>query len=549
MHRIPLALLWEMSVKGRWPLPGFFLLGNLMPMFIYTALSQLAVDYDDPALLNMHIIFLPLVMFQCAIGIVAAQGTLSRLYATPISTSMLVAWHGMSGGLLLAMEIAVALWLQNLLFGFSYPIAGPSLFAATAWMAAQPLVCTSHRTISSFCVIASPSVLLFLWLHSRYGSWFAQPTHYWSPVSIADACTLLAVATVFHFVTVTVVKRDRCGERMPSLNGWKWLVQKWEARGRSALIPDRPFASLEEAQRWYEWQPKGIAFPVIVLLAVSAGVVATVARIVALGDAETNLRDLHEGLLGGGGILSIIAGIAGLLVGSTATGKTQRHREVTIRDLADQTEFERMGDFLATRPFDNATFAHAILSTAARSTIIAWGFWATVLAAVFVARLFAGGAWEPILPAEVRYWYLPLTLLGVWVVMTNISTVTMTGRGSKFIFTGVISGVALLVVSSIARSGASQATEALVVPFLWSISVLVVAGTVWAFKIATERNMVTMSLLMKLTFAAVLVTAVAVALKPADMHNVGYMLIVAFASLTILPFATAPLGIAWNRHR
>jgi len=47
----------------------------------------------------------------------------------------------------------------------------------------------------------------------------------------------------------------------------------------------------------------------------------------------------------------------------------------------------------------------------------------------------------------------------------------------------------------------------------------------------------------------VLVTAVAVALKPADMHNVGYMLIVAFASLTILPFATAPLGIAWNRHR
>ena len=162
MHTIPAALLWEIFYRGRTAIIGCFLLGNLMPMLVYTAMSRFAVDPADPAFLNMHILFLPLMMFQFAIGIVFAQGSLARLYAAPISTPTLVAWHMVPGSVLLAAEVAIAIWVQNTVFGYDYPVLGPSLFAAVAWAAAQVLVCVSQRTLSTFVVTASPIVVFLL---------------------------------------------------------------------------------------------------------------------------------------------------------------------------------------------------------------------------------------------------------------------------------------------------------------------------------------------------------------------------------------------------
>lgn len=37
MRSIPQALMWEMFSHGRWHILGFFVLGNLLPLFVYGA--------------------------------------------------------------------------------------------------------------------------------------------------------------------------------------------------------------------------------------------------------------------------------------------------------------------------------------------------------------------------------------------------------------------------------------------------------------------------------------------------------------------------------
>ena len=116
MRSMPQALVWEMFSHGRWSLPGFFLLGNAIPLLTYSALSRIGIDANDPAFITLQFSFLPLVIFQFAVGIVVAQGPMARLYAAPISANSIVAWHMFSGGILLALETAAAAWLYNWLF-------------------------------------------------------------------------------------------------------------------------------------------------------------------------------------------------------------------------------------------------------------------------------------------------------------------------------------------------------------------------------------------------------------------------------------------------
>ena len=549
MHTIPGALLWEILTRGRWSIVGFFLLGILMPMLVYTAMNRFVVDNADPAFLNMHLLFLPLIMVQFAVGIVTAQGSLARLYAAPISTPMLVAWHMFPGSILLASEVAIAIRAQNWLFGFNYPILGPSLFAAVAWAAAQVLVCVSQRTFSTFVVTASPIVVLLLWLHSRYGDWFSLPSHFWREVSITEWMTLISAAALSYFATVAAVGRDRCGEKLPSINGWKWLMQQVERRGQAAAPVLSSFNSAEAAQAWSEWRTKGIACPVIVGLILLLSALIVTIRITFVGGAIETFRSLHEGLLAGGGIFAIVAGVAGLMMGSTARMPSSRNHDLRIRDFAGHSELERMWHFLATRPISDTSYANVILRTALKSMLIAWAMWALALGTAFLIRSTLGDTIDNVIPRELGGWYFPLTLLGAWIAIANISSVMLTGRGSKFIFAGVTSVISLLLASAVLSSVVSESAQLIIGEVLmWAVSTAIIVGTALAIRKAAQLRLIERSMVSRMAAGWLAVVALALVTKPATVPAVGYALIAAFAALVVVPLTTAPLAVWWNRH-
>ena len=74
MRSLPQALIWETLSHGRWSIVGCFLLGNLVPLPTYGALLPFSMDPHIPELLVLQACFLPIIIFQFAMGIVAAQG-------------------------------------------------------------------------------------------------------------------------------------------------------------------------------------------------------------------------------------------------------------------------------------------------------------------------------------------------------------------------------------------------------------------------------------------------------------------------------------------
>ncbi|RLT09337.1 MAG: hypothetical protein DWI22_05980 [Planctomycetota bacterium] len=550
MRSIPQALMWEMFSHGRWHILGFFVLGNLLPLFVYGALSPLDMDPHDSALLTMHLCFLPITLFQFAFGIVAAQGSLSRLYTTPISTASLVAWHMFPGGFLLAIEVAVAAWAYNILFHVGWPIWGPALFAAAAWATGQLLVSVSQRTFSSFCLAGTPCVLIFMWLRSRYGGWFSNATHYWSEVTAVEIATLVGVVGLAYIVTVRAVRRDRCGEPMPSLGGWKWLLRTWDAMTTTSGIGVQPFRSAATAQFWYDWTLKGLALPLLVILIYVVVVSVWLIRIAYGVNEGPLLAEFYAGILAGSGFLTLMAGVTGMMTVISSNEYTTRNRGETIRDLAAGINQAGMGNFQSTLPFTNSDFSQAILQTAFRSILIAWSLWAAGFFGCLLISQLMPHVPMPAFPPELQAWYLPLTLLGPWIAMTNLSLIGLSGRGIRMVFlgvTGLVSyGIGMILIKEVFSAEVQNQVFAISL-FLGSITI--VGGTLWAFMKAQRREFLTHKAQYASGILWIAIVILGIAIRPKDLPVVAYPMMLAFSALVILPLAATPLAIAWNRHR
>ncbi len=550
MRSIPQALMWETFSHGRWWILGFFLFGNMLPMLIFGALSPYEIESDDNAFLIMHVMFLPLIMFQFGAGIVAAQSSMSRLYAKPISTPSLVAWQMFPGGFVLAMEVAVAGWMYSKIYHLNWPILGPSLFAIVAWASLQVLVSIPQKRLSSFCLTGSPSIVLFCWLGSQYGGWFTQPNHYWTNVTPGDIATMSAAVAIAYWVTVIAVNRDRCGEPMPSLGGWKWIVQTWESFGAKTPMSVRPFRSPQEAHFWHEWRLKGWAMPLIVILGYV--VVASTGCIqIIFGKYQGNaFSDVHEANLIGGAMIPGVAGFVGLLIGIASTGSSNRNHSPTISDLFDQKNAEEMGHFLSTRPFTNSDFAKTCLRMTGRSLLITWAIWATM----FVAWLFIADIMhrrpESVFPKPIGAWYLPLIVLGSWITMANLAAIGLSGRGTRLLFAFVSGIIGIAIAEVVIKQRCSNDVQQNVYQAsIWIASIATLIVTPIAFATAHRRGFLSVRALWILAAISAAIAFLAIGLEAKTLPVLAYPPILAFSALFILPFATIPLAIAWNRHR
>ena len=550
MRSIPQAMLWETFAHGRWWILGFFLLGNMLPMLIFGALSPYEIDSDDTAFLVMHLVCMPLIMFQFGAGIVAAQGSVSRHYSKPISTPSLVAWQMFPGGILLAMEVAVAAWMYSKIYHLNWPILGPSLFAVAAWGSLQVLFSVSQKRFSSILLAVAPPIVLFGWLQSRYGAWFTEPNHYWTKVTPGDIATMFGAVVIAYWVTVIAVNRDRCGEPMPSLGGWKWIVRTWESFVEKSPICVQPFRSPKEAHFWYEWRLKGWAMPLIVILGYA--VVGSVGCIqIIFGKYQGNaFSDVHEANLIGGAMIPGVAGFVGLLIGISSTGSANRNHSPTISDLFDQKNAEELGHFLSTRPFTNSDFAKTCLRMTGRSLLITWAIWAIMFVAWLVFADILHRLPESVFPEPIGAWYLPLIVLGSWITMANLAAIGLSGRGTRLLFAFVSGIIGIAIAEVVIKQRCSNDVQQnLFQASIWIASIATLIVTPMACAKAHRRGLLSVRVLWILTAISAAIACLVIGLEAKTLPILAYPMIMTFFALSILPFATIPLAIAWNRHR
>lgn len=548
MRSMPRALLWEMLSHGRWTLPGMFLLAIMLPLLIYGALSGFSVDPRMLEFVVLQFAFLPIVIFQLALGIAMAHGQLSRLYALPISTNSIVAWHMFSGALFVAAETAAAAWLLNTLFRVEWPILGLALFAAAAWSALQVVLSVSSmQSLPAFIVAGTPAILLCLWLGTRYGGWFSPPQYYWSVLTPTEVVTLLGAFGICFAMTTYSVGLARSGERLPTFGTVTWLTNQWNAFSLSRT-PAR-FRSAADAQFWFDWQLKGIALPLVTLIMM---LIAVANAIISSWYMQVvNLAPLYENVLLLGGFLSALALPAGLFIGIEIDVKGAGQRETQFGDSIGQSEFESsMGSFLSSRPLSSNDFGRSILRTAALSALIAWLIWFVVFSACLLTMWLSKQYSASIMPRGIGMLYLPLTILGPWCALANISTIGLSGRGPKILvaLVSLFVGYAVLngIIEHFTSDWVAQRLHSVCVTFTAS---LIVVASVWAFVQARRRRLITSRALLTVSLAAGAMGFTAILLRPTAAHFTFYPITFAFLALVALPFASVPLAISWNRHR
>lgn len=560
MRSLPQALFWEMLAHGRWLLPCTFLGAIMLPLLIYGALSGFQVETNSHEFIVLQFAFLPLVVFQLACGIQMAQGSPSRFYALPISTSSIVTWNFVSGAILLAVETALVACLLNALFDVHWPILGPALFAAAAWSTGQVLMSvSSQQSLPGFCAAGAPSVLLLLWLQTRYGAWFSAPTSSWSEVAPAEAATVLGIFVGCFVMTNWCINLARCGERLPTMGIGSWLSGRWDAFLRSRA-DEPPFRSQAAAQFWFEWRTKGLALPLVTIL------ILTVAAIVAFGlwmMQADSLGPMFGFLVSLGPFLAVLGIPAGILLGFEVDAKSVGQREPQLADAIDIGSLETgMGSFLASRPITNRDLANAILRTAALSSFLAWIMWF----AVFLGCLFL--LWwrgplsfslmasqteidESILSTgQYRALYFAFTLLSPWAVMANLSAIGLSGRGGKLFVAIVGSFVGYCLLIGVVNNFTSKTLVMMIQNVAITIaSAVLVFATIWAYYLASRHRHLTLRTCFAALSTIALLVTITVALLGFSQTFIVYSIATAFLALVVLPFASVPLAIAWNRHR
>jgi len=526
MRSIPLAMTWEFLQRGKLLLPAAALSATVLPGLVFGALQfDGALDLEEPSLINIFFVFTLLGGLILGAAVMHAQGRPARLYAFPVPTPTLVIWHlvpGMAALVLMSLASSTAL---NVLLDLGLPLWGPALFLAVALAATQAVLWLTEKSVWCLFAFATVWAILGIWYQSRYGAAFSQPTRLWLEVTSTDVLTILAAAGIAIYGATVAISRDRCGEALTSPRLRAWFERIFDPAPRAGL----PFRNGAQAQFWYEWRQKGPALPaaVVLCLIVGFGCWLIFSRVP---------RNLVDGLVGLGAMLSAIGVVAGIITGNTGP---------------DDANYA-VGQHLATRPITDTELARTILKTAGLGVTLAWVIWAVAFLAVYGMILATNAVPPPVLPKGVHWWYLPVTLVGLWTTVTIVTSLGLMGR-PKLVLIFLIAGFSLFIGIDLYSKYALSREERTMLfhGSQFVVGVACVLGTLWIFIAARRRSLIgapTAGIASALwcTFCALVI--VEWALHP-ERQLPDYLLVAGLLALTVAPLAAAPLALAWNRHR
>jgi hypothetical protein len=526
MQSIPLAMTWEMLRRGRWSLLGALFGAILFPLLLLTALQHDgAIDPEEPSLIIVHVVMTQISMFIFAAGIFTAQGHPSRLFAFPVPTTTLVTWHLLPAMAAMACGSLLTTSLFNALFDLGWPLWGPALFVAVALAAINAVLWFTEKTFWLLWGLTLVGGGLGLWLKSRYGAPFSQPTRLWLQVTPAETLTLLGIAVLAWFAAVAGVSRSRRGDTIPPLGIVAWIIRTFDRAPDLGL----PFRSPAQAQFWFEWTKKGWAMPVSVAFGTVLGLCGWLLF-------NRKPEDLYHGFVAGGAILSAAAFVAGLIMGNSGPNDA---------DYA-------MGGFLATRPITDTDMSRTILKTAGQSVIVAWAIWAFSFLTLYAILRLAHVTIPPSLPKELGWWYFPATLLGPWIIAAVGAAVGLADR--PVLVAKLACGLFALFIGLTVFARFSLSLPARTQLWYGTLGVcaaVLALGTVWTFVAARRRALIGSSTVyVAAALWCVLATPVVTEWVlhpdgPADL----YMVAITALALAVAPLAAVPLALCFNRHR
>lgn len=528
MRSIPVAIIWELLYRGRWALIAGFLGANLLPLLIENALKmQGGVDSADPAQVMMHIMMVQIAGLAFGAAVMSAQGNLSRLYAAPVPTSTLVAWHLFPAMLLLFLQSAASTLLLNALFPLDWPVWGPALFSAVAIAAVYAALWQSEKTGWVVVFLTGVSLVLGLWYKSRHGALFGpvESLLYWREVTPGEVLTLAVMGIASYFAAIQGVARNRRGDTLPPMG----IVALVERIFDPPPEPGPPFLTPAAAQFWSIWRQKGWWMPICVGFGMVVGLSCWL-----LFSRKSD--DLVMGFIGGGGLLSGLGILAAFTVGNC--GPSDANFDI--------------GNFAATRPMTTREMSRIVLRVLLLSVTYSWIVWAAGFACVAVILLLLGVTPPAEIDRSAIWWYFPTTLLGPWIVASLGVTLGLTGRA----WIGVVlcmllfpTMIGYIVLTDIFLSDESQL---ILGRYLLSVAgVLFVLYTSAAYLKAHRNALIDAPALYRAALVWLVASLLVVAmfrLQPAIPIS-AYIVVVGLLALAVSPFPTVPLALGWNRVR
>ena len=480
----------------------------------------------------------------------------TRTFTLPVSTATLVAWPMLQGTAAVALTWVAWAGLVLRPAGMDVPLVWPALLAAAllAWLQAlvwQPFPLRFLR------IIVAAGVLALIDVGPAFALAYELP-----PVVLAGALALLLPAA--YGVAVVGVARTRRGD-VPT---WTW--PSWVGAALGSRRPRRgaPFSSPLQAQTWFEWRMRGMAFPVMV------GLVAVVWMLIALTGAGEQVVAILASTGGTHGTATAVAALTapgvllavflpGILVLAGVAGTEMGG--VAFVDQKRPGGTSGCHPFLALRPLTDGELVLAKLRMAVRATLTGWSI---VLLAAFL-YLGPTGKWRELAAAPLIQAHSALEVgcglaaglgglvLLTWILMVSSLWIGLMGRCWLNVAVGAAVAAVwaplMLLAYWLAGRPGLLAALATALPYIAAgivVLKLLLAG--WLARVLWRRGLVGPR---ALATAAVVWTGVAVgAVAVLGWLTWGQasLAAVALGVVLVLPlnrFAAAPLALAWNRHR
>jgi len=230
---------------------------------------------------------------------------------------------------------------------------------------------------------------------------------------------------------------------------------------------------------------------------------------------------------------------AGALISGVAFGNVSPRGDLVI------------GQFYATRPATTSQLAASIVRASAASLFMAWLVWALALAAAWATAVALSG--QPLASSDLSEIHPRLVLaavVGSWIILGTMISVSLTGRSKgivQILLIAMLVFIGIMLGSKFMLSSSAQQQLYQVLAVFTGVACLVL--TIATFTAAFRRGLIELATAWAALAAwAILVIAAPLLLRQ-DFGLPAYTFTFGLLSFAVIPFAAAPLSLAWNRHR
>jgi hypothetical protein len=512
---------------------------------LLTGTLGISVTLDDPERFAAAVVvptsaswvyLLAITTYGLSGDLAARQSTYpARMFALPATTATLTFTPMLCGtvGMLLlwAATRAFALWPSDMgRVPYVWPgLLGASLLAWTQALTWMPYGLRGLRVVAFLFILCFIETIAFTALHFN-----ASET-----IMFAITATPIPLAYVVARIAVARARRGVVPD-------WSRSVAWLGAAGAVVGSTDRPFASPEDAQLWFEWRRYGRALPLLVAILLPFELLLLWAAREAAG--------------------LIFTIIAGALV--TPPFMASFVAATMGRSSADTSEGPGMTPFMATRPVADSALLAAKLKMAVRSTLAAW----LIVFAVLPLALVLSDTW----PTVVERWHKTIVFMGepraiVFVALVVVACMASTWKqlvqtlyigltGREWLIKGAVFGMLALlsvlgpVLDWIFTHGSVRAAIWNSIPLILATFVAAkmaaagwVAVRLYRGRLVADRTLIVASVGWCVTVLALY--AVFWWFMGTDLFPRYLLALIAILGVPLARVSAAPLAIAWNRHR